>query len=47
MVDAVAVGGVGGAAESEVPFEEVGFEGCSVVIGGRIGGEFCGFAHCR
>lgn len=36
MVDAGAVGGVGGAAQGEVPFEEVGFEGRGVVVGGGV-----------
>lgn len=47
MVDSGGVGGGGGrAAESEVPFEEVGFQGEGVVVWGGVGGEFGGFFHC-
>lgn len=45
MVEAFCVGGVGRAAQSEVPFEEVCFEGRGGVIGGGGGGEFLSFAN--
>lgn len=44
MVEPVGVGGVGRAAESKVPFEQVCFEGCSSVVSGGDCGEFLGFA---
>ena len=44
VVDAGFEGGFWGAAQREVPFEEVGFEGGRVVVGGGGGGEFVGFA---
>lgn len=47
VVDAVAVGGRRGPAESEVPFEEVGFEGGGMVVGGGGGGQFGGFADWK
>jgi len=44
VVEAVFEGGWGGcAADGEVPFEEVCFEGRGVVVWGRGGGEFGGF----
>lgn len=44
VVDAAGVDGARGAAEGEVPFEEVGFEGGRGVVGGGGGEEFLGFA---
>ena len=47
MVEAPGVGGGGGRApDREVPFEEVGFEGFGVEVGGGVGGEFGGFFNC-
>lgn len=47
MVEAGRVGGWWrGAAEREVPFEEVGVEGGGVVVGGGVCGEFGGFFDC-
>ena len=43
MVGARAVGGGGGPAEGEVPFEEVGVEGGGMEGGVGVGGEFAGF----
>ena len=43
MVGARAVGGGRGAAEGEVPFVEVGVEGCGVEGGIGVGGELGGF----
>lgn len=43
MVGAGAVGGGGGAAQGEVPFEEVGVEGGGVEGGVWVGGELGGF----
>lgn len=44
MVDATVEGrGCRGTAEGEVPFEEVGFERCCVVVGGGLLGELGGF----
>lgn len=47
VVDAGFVGRGGGrAAQREVPFEEVVFEGLGVVVGGGIIGELGGFSYC-
>lgn len=44
VVDAAFEGGGSGcSADGEVPFEEVCFEGCGVVVWGGGGGEFGGF----
>ncbi len=43
MVGACAVGGGGGTAQGEVPFEEVGVEGGGVEGGVWVGGELGGF----
>ena len=43
VVGAVGVGGGGGAAQGEMPFEEVGVEGGGVEGGVGVGGEFGGF----
>lgn len=51
MVDSACEGGGRGrAAEREVPFVEIGFEGCGVVVGRGLGSELGGFfedAFCR
>jgi len=47
VVDACSVGGGGGgAAQCEVPLEEVIFERLGVVVGRGIGGELGGFFDC-
>lgn len=47
MVDAAGIGGRGRrAAQGEVPLEEVGFERCSVEVGGGIDGYLGGFFYC-
>lgn len=45
MVETGGVGGRGGPAEGEVPFEEVAFERGGRVVGGGEGGEFARFAE--
>lgn len=46
VVEAAGEGGRGWRApDCEVPFEEVGFEGCGVVVWAGLGGEFGGFAQ--
>jgi len=46
VVYATGVGrGLGWPAQREVPFEEVGFEGCGLEVWGGVEGEFAGFAE--
>lgn len=44
MIEAVGVGGAGGPAEGEVPFEKICFERGGGVVWGGGGGEFLRFA---